>query len=135
LISKSDNIYIFKYLLFWVFIGCIAVGLVFYLSLISDPPKVYEFLYADKLEHLLAYAFLMGWFSQLYNSRKKQIILATAFCLMGISLEYIQGWSGQRFFEYTDMAANTAGVFLGWWLSRGWCAGWLVWIDQALSRQ
>lgn len=135
MIPQTNNLYSFQYLLFWFFIGILAIALVLYLSLMPDPPKFSGFLYADKLEHLIAYTFLMGWFSQLYNSRTHQLTLVMIFCLMGISLEFIQGWGGHRFFEYADMAADTAGVFLGWWLSNNWCAGWLIRIDQALSPQ
>jgi VanZ family protein len=124
----------FRYLLLWVIIGCSIIGLVLYLSLTSSPPAIAGFPFADKFGHVLAYSVLMGWFTQLYNSKKHQLILVIFFCLMGVSLEFIQGLGGHRFFEYADMAANTAGVFLGWWLSRGWCAGWLYRVDQALFR-
>ena len=133
--AKENTSFNFQYLFVWVFIGCLVVALVFYLSLISNPPEVIEFPFADKLEHLLAYSVLMGWFCQIYASKKYQLILAVVFCLMGLSLEFIQGWGGHRYFEFADMAANTAGVLLGWWLSRGWCAGWLYRVDQASSRK
>jgi VanZ family protein len=125
----------FCYFPIWVVIGWALVGLVLYLSLTSNPPQVGDFPFIDKFNHFFAYSVLMGWFSQLYQSTKHQVIWAVGFCLMGVSLEILQGLGGHRYFEYTDMLANTAGVFLGWWLSRGWCAGWLVRVDQALSRQ
>ena len=124
----------FRYLLLWVAIGCSMIGLVLYFSLTSNPPGVVYLPFADKFEHLLAYGLLMGWFCQLYAPKKHQLILAVMFGLMGVSLEILQGLGGHRFFEYTDMVANITGVFLGWWLSRGWCAGWLFRVDQALSR-
>ena len=111
------------------------VALVFYLSLIADPPTIVDFSFADKFQPLLAYSVLMGWFSQLYGSIKRQLFFAIAFCLMGISLEFLQAWGGHRYFELADMVANSAGVFLGWWLSRNWCSGWLYRIDSALSRR
>ena len=107
----------------------------FYLSLLSHPPDVVSFQFADKINHIIAYSMLMGWFVQLYSSRQHQVILAISFCLMGLLLEVLQGMGGHRFFEYTDMAANIIGVFLGWWLSQNWCAGWLYRVDQVLSRQ
>ena len=103
----------FRYLLLWVVVGWTLIGLVLYLSLTSDPPQIVDFPFADKLKHFFAYSVLMGWFCQLYVSSKRQLFLAIAFCLMGISLEFIQDWGGQRYFEFADMAANTAGVFLG----------------------
>jgi len=123
------------YLPIWILIGWLMLSLVVYLSIISKPPTILEFSSADKLEHLVAYSILMGWFTQIYTSRNKRIFMAIQFCLLGISLEILQGWGGHRFFEYMDMLANTAGVFLGWWISSKVCAGWLARFDQFLSRQ
>ena len=125
----------FQFRMLWLGMGWVLIGLVLYFSLTPSPPDVLDFVFADKLEHLVTYSMLMGWFSQLHQSTKHQVIWAVGFCLMGVSLEILQGIGGHRFFEYADMAANTAGVFLGWWLSRSLCAGWLVRIDQVLSRQ
>jgi glycopeptide antibiotics resistance protein len=124
----------FRYLLLWVAFGCSIIALVLYASLMSNPPGAVDFPHADKIEHLLAYGVLMGWFCQILGSKKHQLTLGITFCLMGVTLEFFQGWGGQRYFEYADMVANTAGVFLGWWLSRTWCAGLLYRVDQALSR-
>lgn len=118
----------------WVSIGYIAVCMVIYLSLAPQLSVINDLQYVDKLGHLAIYSILMCWFSLLYIKKKQQLLLAVGFCLMGISLEIIQDWGGQRHFEYTDMLANIGGVILGWWLSHTRCAGWLYRIDQALSR-
>ena len=93
-----------------------------------------EFSSADKLEHLLAYGALMGWFGQLYVTLRRQAVLAVGFCAMGILLEFLQGWGGHRMFDTGDMLANSVGVALGWWLTRGWFAGWLLRLDRVLAR-
>ena len=134
MITQKDAGHRFQYFLLWGSIGWIMVGLILYLSLTSSPPEIVSFPVADKLEHLLAYSVLMGWLSQLYVAGKHQLMWAVGFCMMGVSLEFMQGWGGHRYFEYSDMVANTAGVFLGWWLSQGWCAGWLYRVDQTLFR-
>lgn len=105
-----------------------------YLSITPDPPRISDWPYFDKLEHLLAYCILMGWFGQLHGSIKHQSIFAISFCLIGISLEFIQGWSGYRLFDVADMAANTLGVLLGWWLSRALFAGILLHVDRGISQ-
>ncbi len=107
---------------------------VLYFSLVSGPPEVLDFASSDKLEHLFAYSVLMGWFAQLYVLRVRQIFIAVALCLMGISVEFIQGWGGHRFFDVGDMVANSLGVLLGWWLSIRWQAGSLLRVDHILSR-
>ena len=124
----------FHYFLLWHLLGWVMVGIVLYFSLVPSPPKVLDFSFSDKLEHLFAYSVLMGWFGQLYVSKPRQAISAVAFCLMGVAMEYAQDWGGQRFFDVADMAANTLGVSLGWWLTRGWFAGFLMRVDLGISR-
>jgi len=96
----------------WLALGWFWVAVVFYISLTPHPPEPVSFDGADKLEHLLAYCFLMLWFCQL--SGFKRIRLALAFVAMGVGLEVLQGMTGYRFFEYADMLANSTGVLFGW---------------------
>ncbi|HHI92123.1 MAG TPA: VanZ family protein [Gammaproteobacteria bacterium] len=117
----------------WVSVGWALVALVIYLSLSFNPPSILEFTFADKLKHMFAYGVLMGWFGQLYSARKSQLIWALAFCLLGVTMEFAQGWGGHRFFDVVDMVANSIGVLLGWWLSNKWLAGSLLRVDHALS--
>lgn len=124
----------FFYPLFWLSIGWLMVILVISLSLAANPPELPEFHSSDKLGHLLAYFMLMGWFGQLYPAFSRQIISALSFVLMGILLEFVQGWSGYRMFDVLDMLVNTTGVLLGWWLTRTGCAGWLQQFDRLLAR-
>ena len=68
----------------------------------------------DKLGHLLAYGILMFWFCVLYRPLRARAFYAVGFIAMGIALEFVQGWLGYRSFEAADMAANAAGVAVGW---------------------
>jgi VanZ family protein len=126
--------YRYRFFRLWLWVGWALIGLVLYLSLTAYPPEVLHFAFADKWEHLLAYSVLMGWFGQLFLSNRNQIIYALGFCLMGVTLEFVQGWGGHRFFDVADMAANTLGVLLGWWLTRAVFAGFLLRVDQGISR-
>lgn len=123
----------FQWYRLWVSVGWALVSIVIYLSLIFAPPNILEFTFADKLKHMLAYGMLMGWFCQLYTTRKSQLVWALAFCLLGIMMEFAQSWGGHRFFDVADMAANSFGVLLGWWLSNTWLAGSLLRVDHVLS--
>ncbi|MDX1812957.1 MAG: VanZ family protein [Gammaproteobacteria bacterium] len=123
------------YRLQWNIIGWLLVILIIYLSLTPNPPVIVTFPHVDKIEHLLAYGVLMAWFGQIVTSVIKQISLVIGLCLLGVSLEFLQGWTGYRDFEYTDMVADTAGVLLGWWVSRFWCKGWLIRVDKFISRR
>ncbi|NOZ52889.1 MAG: VanZ family protein [Gammaproteobacteria bacterium] len=108
---------------FWMLVGLTLIIVVVYLSLMSMPVAMPAIKIGDKLSHLLAYGVLMAWFGQLYPSRLPQFLWFVGFCLMGVGLEILQGLGGNRYFEYADMLANTAGAALGWWLTRGWFAG------------
>ena len=101
----------FRFSLLWLLFGWLGVGIVVYLSLTSTPIRT-SLLYGDKLGHLLAYAVLMAWFVQIYQSRIWLVLHAILLMLMGVSLEFLQDLSG-RYFEYADMAANGLGVALG----------------------
>jgi VanZ family protein len=100
-----------RYFTLWLALGWLAVVVVVYLSLTSHPVTV-PLRYGDKLGHLLAYGVLMAWFVQLYQRRGVLLLHALLFIVTGVVLEFLQGYTG-RYFEYADMAANTAGVVLG----------------------
>lgn len=96
----------------WLALGGIWVATVVYLSLAPHPPEPMQFSNADKLEHALAYSFLMLWFCQVYQQRRSRIIVAGLLVALGIGLEYLQRLTTYRFFDYADMLANSAGVLL-----------------------
>lgn len=70
----------------------------------------------DKLHHVLGYASLMlVW--RLVTPRatlRAQVILAAALVAMGVAVEFAQGLTTHRFFEWQDMLANALGVIAGW---------------------
>ncbi len=102
----------------WLALGWLWVAAVFYLSLMPHPPEPVSFAGADKLEHGLTYAMLMLWFCQGYVGRRARIRLSLSLVAMGVGIEFLQGMSGYRYFEYADMLANTTGVLLGWGMAQ-----------------
>jgi len=97
----------------WLILGWILVALIIYLSLTPAPIQVSMEL-GDKYGHVLAYAVLMFWFTNLYERIALRVRLAIGFVAMGIALEFVQRWTGYRSFEVADMAAGVAGVAAGW---------------------
>jgi len=93
------------------------VLLVIYLSLTRDRPN-FGFPQGIKIGHVLAYTWLMLWYSQLYARTRVRLLFAAAFCLMGVALEYLQGMTDYRTFAYTDMLLNAGGVGIGSLLGR-----------------
>lgn len=117
----------------WLAIGWAMLGAVVFLSLTDSPPEVVDFPLADKLEHLLAYAVLMGWFGQIHTATRSQRTWLAALALMGVAIEYLQGWGGVRHFEPADMLANALGALLGYRLARGPLAGSLARLERRLA--
>jgi hypothetical protein len=89
------------------------IAAIIVLSLVPVPPQA-DLGGGDKLGHLAAYGALMLWFGQLYARR---LGFALGFAAMGAALEFAQGATGYRSFDVLDMAANAAGVALGWGLA------------------
>lgn len=107
-----------KYRSVWLAGGWLLVSLIVYLSLTPHPPEPMSFPNADKLEHGFAYASLSLWFCQIYLTSRQRAVVVIALIAMGVVIEFLQGWSGYRFFEYADMLANSTGVVLGYLLAR-----------------
>lgn len=119
---------------FWLATGFGFVLLVVYLSLTPDPPDL-GIPQGLKFGHVLAYAWLMLWFAQLYRSNYHRCLLVAAFCILGIALEYVQGMTDYRGFEYSDMLINSAGVAIGWVFALTRLQNTLSWLEQQLLRE
>jgi VanZ family protein len=124
----------FKFSRLWRAVGWVLILLVVFFSLSPEPPEVIEFEQGDKLGHLVAYLSLMLWFANIYPARNQRISLSVAFLAMGVVLEFLQGLSGYRTFQYGDMVANGVGIFLGWLLAKTWFGTFLVKLDRLLVR-
>jgi len=100
----------------WLIVGWLLVLLVIFLSLapVSIEVPVDE---GDKFGHVAAYAALMFWFANLFETLNRRSMLATGFVVLGIALEFVQGWTDYRTFELVDMAADAFGVAVGWALA------------------
>ena len=106
-----------RYAGLWVLCGWAFVALVVFLSLTPNPPEPRQLLAID-VGHLLAYAWLMFWFTSLYPAVSSNVYTAAGLCLMGIALEYLQGLTDYRTLSFVDMRDNILGVMLGWLLGR-----------------
>ena len=107
---------VLKYKPLWLVIGYLMIAFVVQQTLTSSPMDT-GIKFSDKFLHTVGYFGLMGWFVQIYHQKKMKIIGAVFFISMGISLEFLQGWSGVRQYELNDMLANAMGVVIAWLLS------------------
>lgn len=122
----------FRYLALWVTLGWTFVFLIIVGSLLPTPTDS-AVLHYDKVNHLLIYALLMGWFTQFLTRRTVQLRYMLAFILLGIIMEFLQALTAYRLFEVADMAANAVGVFAGWIVSTMVMPGWLLKLDHLMS--
>jgi VanZ family protein len=118
----------------WLTIGYGLVAAVVFLSLTSNPIDMeMNFPYKDKVFHAFAYFTLMAWFSQIYHDRFQRNMIAVVFVFMGMTLEYLQGFDANRYFEFADMFANSIGVALGFSIALSGAKNILLNIEKVIS--
>ena len=97
----------------WHAFGIGFVGLVVALSLAPTAPDTGR-LAGVNSGHVLAYAWLMFWYAQLYTRVPARLAVAVALVALGIALEYLQALTPTRHFAYSDMRDDALGVVAGW---------------------
>jgi glycopeptide antibiotics resistance protein len=65
----------------------------------------------------MAYAWIMLWFGFIYRPGKNYLLLGFGLILLGVTLELLQGASGYRLMQVSDVSSNVLGVFVGWLLA------------------
>ncbi len=99
--------------LFFRLTGVTIVMAIAALSLLPGN-KLPDVLGSDKLHHTLAYFVCMFCWGQAYVRPTQRLKLAIAFIAMGVLIECLQYFTPTRYFEVSDMFANTLGVILAW---------------------
>ena len=98
----------------WLAVGAVAVIGAAVMSLLPESP-IQVAKPGDKLLHAAGYWFLMLWFSQVYVATAPRIGAASVLLLLSGVLEILQLLGpGDRSLSFGDMAANCAGIALGW---------------------
>lgn len=122
-----------KYFWLWLLIGCLYMAYIIYGSLTPDPMLVQVSIDGfDKVMHFAAYALLMMWFAMIFYKTKARIAYAILFIGLGVGLEFAQQAGGVRYFELSDMLANSLGVVTGYFVTRGCGKYHLFRIEQQL---
>lgn len=85
-----------------------------------------------KIDHFLAYAWLMFWFAQIFRFTSTRLLIAISICVLGVALEYLQGFTDYRTFAYSDMLDNALGISAGFFLGLTPLCGGLAALENAL---
>lgn len=119
----------------WLTLGILYIAFIIAGSLLRVPDiTILSFDYMDKLIHFGLYFILVGWFVQLYQKLSQRIITLAAAILLGILIEYLQGMTAYRSFDYLDGVANSIGAGSAFLLARTSFASTLSIIDSRLYR-
>ena len=121
-----------KYFWLWLLIGYSYVAYIVYGSLTPNPVDVIHIEDFDKVMHFSAYALLMIWFAMIFYKAKVRLAHAVLFVGLGVGLEFAQQAGGVRYFEFSDMVANSLGVMAGYFVTRGCGKYHLFRIEQRL---
>ena len=109
----SDKEPVSQWRLAWLTSAYVLVAAVVYFSLARLDVDI-QAEGGDKVAHVVAYALLTFWFMQIYVTLWPRVAIAAGLVALGIMLEFLQGYTGYRNFDYVDMISNTIGVALGW---------------------
>ena len=85
--------------------------------------------FADKWMHAATFAFLMLWFSGLFQKHRYWRI-AAALLLFGVVVELGQLQVSYRTAEWNDVLANTAGIIVGLAVAVAGLGGWGLRIED-----
>lgn len=97
----------------WLTVGAGWVALVVFLSVGTLNLPQLPSTFGDKINHALAYGFMMGWFGQLIRRGAGWWVIALALVTLGALMEALQSLLPYRWFELTDAAANAIGILAG----------------------
>jgi VanZ family protein len=103
----------FRHPALWLALGWTFVAAIVYLSLTRMPISI-PAAHGDKYAHIAAYAAVTFWFMQIYDTTRPRVIVVLALAALGGGLEILQYFSGYRSMEAADMAADVAGIAIGW---------------------
>ena len=73
---------------------------------------------AGHLAHVGAYALMMFSFTRVYRGARSALLIGAGLMVLGVLIEFLQGYGGYRNFERADILADALGIAFGW------IAGW-----------
>ena len=102
----------------WLTIGAFYIGIILAASLLKAPDINVIINHTDKAAHFLTYFILVGWFVQLYQKLGSRIIILISAIALGMLIEFLQGMTTYRSFDFADEMANSIGALSAFILAR-----------------
>jgi len=113
---------------FWRTVGWIGIALALVLSLWPHGAPL-PFHVWDKIQHVVGYFMLAGWFVGLYP-RPRYPAIGAACLLFGIGIELLQALTPTRTAEVADAAADAVGIALALALAYAGLGGWAMRLER-----
>lgn len=102
----------------WVTLGGAIMMWVLWMAFRPDPGVALDFPYGDKLLHAATFAALMGWWGNVYRSRRARGWAALGCLAFGGLIEWAQWLNPPREADALDLLADSAGIVLALLLLR-----------------
>jgi len=116
----------------WHGIGFLMLLVTSVAFFIPIPAGAITFSWEDKIAHVVIFAGLALWFTQVYRVKWQPLVLLV---LYAGGVEIIQGFTSYRSMDALDFVADVAGMVVGVSLSLTVCANCLRAVDRALFKR
>jgi VanZ family protein len=116
----------------WVALGALIMAWVLWMALQPDPDITLAIPQGDKILHATTFTCLMGWWGNVYRSRRGRlgsVLLCLAF---GIFIEFAQWLDPPRDADVWDVVADSVGIALALLLLRTPLARVLLAVERLL---
>ena len=102
----------------WVVLGGLIMGWTLWMALTPDPDITLSFPYGDKLLHATTFTCLMGWWGNIYRTRRPRAWAALGCLMFGIFIEFAQWLDPPRDADAFDVLADGIGILIALLLLR-----------------
>jgi VanZ family protein len=118
----------------WVVVGALIMAWVLWMALQPDPGITLVIPQGDKVLHATTFTCLMGWWGNVYRSRRGRVGSALLCLAFGIFIEFAQWLDPPRDADVWDVVADSAGIALAWLLLRTPLARVLAGVEHLAAR-
>ncbi len=102
----------------WLAAGVTYVCFILVASLTNIPEiELGKIIHRDKIIHFMLYFILVGWFVQLYKNKGTRALILVSAITLGMVIEYLQGMTSYRSFDWYDGVANSLGACCAFFLA------------------